>query len=362
MKENPKLPSSFIQNNPWQKKSHPIWPATSFNLKRNIARFNFPSRLAKEELNRLLPLLTNAHQQILGKENVQFFPAEELAALDKEFLFEHFLCEEGFQNADKGQGMIVALEGHFLALFNIRNHITLQWVDCCDAWEDTWGQLARLESEIGRELAYAFSPKFGYLTSQMENCGTALTVCAYLHVPALNHTGQIPALLHNLEEVRATGMEGTGEHLLGDFLLVKNAFTLGVSEEGILRSVHLAATKVVGAESAARSKMVKENDVVVKDLISRAYGLLIHSYQLNTRETLTALSMIKLGIDLGWIVGLTDEEANAIFLQVRRAHLLLHLQHSGEQSVGEDQQAVQRQRAAFIHKRLKDVQLKEALL
>jgi protein arginine kinase len=99
--------------------------------------------------------------------------------------------------------------------------------------------------------------------------------------------------------------------------------------------------------------------VVVKDLITRSYGLLVHSYQLNTRETLAALSMIKLGIDLGWVLGLTDQEVNAIFVQVQRAHLLYLL----EQPISiEDPQAIQRQRAAFVHKRLKDVQLKETLL
>lgn len=355
MKENPKLPTSFLESNPWQKKSHPIWPATTFTLKRNIARFNFPSRLSKDEMNRLIPLLAGVHTRVLGKET-PFYPAEELSVLEKEFLYEHFLCEESFQNASTGQGMSVALDSHFLGLFNIGDHLHMQWVDCNDTWEETWSKLATLEKEIGQELAYAFSPKFGYLTSKVAECGTALSVCAYLHIPALIHTGQLQALLQNLEDVRAFGMEGTIEHLLGDFLLLKNSFTLGVSEEAILRSVHLAAMKLVGAEQSARKTMIERSDAVVKDLISRAYGLLVHSYQLNTRETLSALSMIKFGIDLGWVSGLTDQEVNTLFLQVRRAHLF-HLVENPEQ----DPQAVQRQRAAFVHKRLKNVQLKEVL-
>lgn len=354
MKENPKLPSSFIESNPWKKKSHPIWPATTFTLKRNIARFNFPPRLSKGEMGRLLSLLSDSHLKVFGNEQAVFYPAEELPVLEKEFLFEHFLCEESFQNTGSGQGLAVAVKGHFLGLFNFRDHISMQWIDCGDSWDETWSQLADYEKAIGSELAYAFSPKFGYLTSQLPDCGTALTVCAYVHIPALSHTGQLPALLHNLEEVRAVGMEGTTEHLLGDFVLLKNAFTLGVAEEGILRSVHLAATKLVGAETAARKKMVEEKNAVVKDLISRAYGLLLHSYQLSTREALGALSMIKFGIDLGWVNGISDQEINALFLQVRRAHLLHQIERPTE-----DPQTIQHDRAAFLHKRLKTVQLKE---
>lgn len=354
---NSKLPSSLIKNNPWQTKSDAVWPATSFNLKRNIAQFNFPSRLGKEEMNRLLPLLANAHLKVLGKETCAFFPAEELSLLDKEFLFEHFLNEESFQNATKGQGLVVGLDGHFLALLNVRDHINLQWVDYQDAWENTWTLLAKIEKGIGNELPYAFSSKFGYLTSNLENCGTGLTICAYLLIPGLNYTKELRPLLHNIEEVKAVGMEGNLDHLLGDLLLLKNSYTLGVSEEGILRSVHLAATKIVGAERAVRAKMIQENNAEVKDLISRAYGLLLHSYQLDTRETLTSLSMIKLAVDLGWIEGLTDEEINAIFVQVRRAHLL-QMHEENEQ----DRQAIQRKRAAFIHTRLKNVHLKDVLL
>ncbi len=353
-KENPKPVASFIQNKSWEEKSHPIWAVTSFNLKRNIARFNFPSRLSKEEMNRLIPLLTDAFVRVLGKETMLFFPTEELTLQDKEFLYEHFLCEESFQNAGAGQGVVITATGSFLALFNIDDHINLQWLDCKAAWEDTWNLLAKLEKEIGDVLAYAFSPKFGYLTSRVENCGTALKVCAYLHLPALSHGGKLPPLLHSLDDVRATGMEGTKDHLLADFILLKNAVNLGVSEQEILRSVHLAATKLIGAERAERSRLANESNAEMKDLITRAYGLLAHSYQLSTRETLSALSMIKLGIDLGWVQGLTDPEVNTLFMEVRRAHLLHFLGISGDEEI-------QHQRAAFMHKKLKDVQLKEAL-
>src|SRR5579883_1785136 len=220
-------------------------------------------------MSRLLPLLSGAEMRFFSQGKAAFFEAEQLSVLEKEFLFEHFLCEESFQNAGSGQGVAVDWDGHFLGLLNIGNHFEMHWIDCDDAWEETWSQLANLEKAIGKELSFAFSQKFGYLTSRLSDCGTALSVCAYLHIPALNHTGQLHTLLQNLEDVRAISMEGTMEHLLGDFLLVKNAFTLGVSEEAILRSVHLAATKLIGAERAARKTMMEKNDSAVKDLISR---------------------------------------------------------------------------------------------
>src|SRR5579885_1631583 len=73
MKENLKIPSSFIQRNPWQKNTNPLWPATTFTLKRNIDKFNFPSRLPKDEMSRLLPLLSGAEMRFFSQGKAAFF-------------------------------------------------------------------------------------------------------------------------------------------------------------------------------------------------------------------------------------------------------------------------------------------------
>jgi protein arginine kinase len=91
----------------------------------------------------------------------------------------------------------------------------------------------------------------------------------------------------------------------------------------------------------------------MKDQISRAYGLILHSYQLQTKEALNALSLIKLGIDLDWIDGITDRELNALFFQCRRAHLSeilgVHLT---------DPQEISRKRAEYVHKHIQSIRLK----
>src|SRR6185436_6805545 len=117
-------------------------------------------------------LLADALQKNL--KSSAYFPADKLSPLDKEFIFEHFLCLESFQNADKGQGFFLDETGHFLAQANLKNHLQLQLINTSGDILTAWADLVKIETEIGKTLSYAFSPKFGYLTSDPTLCGTAL--------------------------------------------------------------------------------------------------------------------------------------------------------------------------------------------
>jgi protein arginine kinase len=357
MKEPAELSHFFLEHNPWQSKTNPIWSTTLFQCKRNIARSNFPARLSSDEMHRLFQLLDQSITKFFNKERCTILPAEKLSPIDREFFYEHFLCREGFQNVGLGQGMAIDLQGRFFALLNMQDHLFLQWVDVADSWDSTWNELAKCEESIGKEVAFAFSPEFGFLTANPRDCGTALTVSAYLHVPALRYLSGLDAVLKMLEDVEISGLDGSKSDFIADYLVLKNAYTLGVSEQEILRSVHLSATKIVGEEKRVREQIQKEGNAEIKDRISRAYGLLIHSYQLSTKEALSSLSFIKLGIDLGWAGGVTDQAINHLFLLVRRAHLLKSLGQSNENSP-----EVQHHRAAFLHQRLKGLQLKGDLV
>ncbi len=356
MKDPAELASVFLDHNPWQLKSNPIWSTTIFQCKRNVARSNFPARLSSEEMNRLFQLLEQSVAKFFGKERCQVAPAEKLSPIDKEFFCEHFLCREGFQNAGLGQGVALDLQGRFFALLNIQDHLLLQWIDVEDSWDDTWNELARCEDALGKELAFAFSPEFGFLTANPRDCGTALNVSAYLHIPALRYSDALDSVFKTLEEVEIIGLDGSKSDFIADYIIVKNAYCLGVSEQEILRCVHLSATKIVGEERRLRAQIQKEGNTAMKDRVSRAYGLLTHSYQLSTKEALSSLSFIKLGIDLNWLGGVSDQAINHLFLLVRRAHLLKTLKQKDEESP-----QIQHQRAAFLHQQLKGLQLKEDL-
>lgn len=352
MKEKIKLPSFLLEHIPWENHVNPIWPATTFLLHRNLNKFYFPSKMNIEEQ---IQTLTLTKELILKNSELyhpQFLSAEQLEPLDKEFLFEHFLCMENFQNTSEGQGFVIDESSKFLALLNIDDHLQLQYVDCKGDWDSAWNKLSNIETTLASSLDYAFSSRFGYLTSNLNVCGTGLEIYTYLHLPMLIRTNQLEEILlkQKDEDVIAIGLQGTLEEFTGDFLILHNRFSIGCSEEAILRTTYATAMRLMATEKILRTQTQNDNSSQMKDLISRAYGLLVHSFQLQTKEALDALSLIKLGVDLNWISGIEDAKINKLFFKIRRAHLL-HANNTRSES----REQLLHTRATYLHQELRDI-------
>ncbi len=340
------LPSFILEHTPWENETNPIWPASSFVLHRNLAKYLFPPKLGEMQAGQVSNLIKESFP------SKYFLKAENLTVLDKEFIYEHFLAFEGLQNTLAGQAFIVEESGEMLAMVNIQEHLQIELLDTKGEWEKSWSKLSAMDSSL--KLDFAFSSRFGYLTSDPLLCGTGLVVYVYLHLPALIHTGQLEDALakQKEEEVVATSLLGNLEDIAGDMIVLTNDCTIGLTEENILNELHVSAMNLVASEKGLRAHLAKENNVEIKDQIARSYGLLLNSYQLKTKETLDALSLIKLGIDLGWVKGITDKKINEIFFKCRRAHLAYIYK---EKALNPSEAA--QKRADYIHKELGQVTL-----
>lgn len=338
---------------PWSENPNLIWLGSTLSLFRNLDKFNFPSKLASDRQKMIIKLIHDSFK----KEKVLIDPklilAEDLEPLDKEYLTEHFFSAEGFYQAHAGEAFIVDQSGEFLATINITDHLRIEAIETKGELETRWNDLIRLETKLGKSLKYAFSPKFGFLTANPIECGTGMQVAVYLQLPALIHTEVIDDILEKVvkETITISGLHGSPTEVIGDILLIKNNYSLGVSEESVLTTIEEITTKLVVQENSMRSKIRKENNSEVKDRVSRAYGILIHSYQIEAVEALNALSLIKLGIDLEWVQGISIEEINSLFFNCRRAHLLTVFNKETTQ------EELAHKRAEYIHEKLGKVKL-----
>src|SRR5690348_16992117 len=98
MKEKSNLPPILMEHTPWEAGSNPIWPATAFTFHRNLSRYNFPPKLSAFHSQQTLSTFSDQLLKSPSLKKPQLLKADNLNAHDKEFLYEHFLCTEGFQN------------------------------------------------------------------------------------------------------------------------------------------------------------------------------------------------------------------------------------------------------------------------
>lgn len=345
--------SLLPQDKPWNNNSNSVWLASTIRLARNIKKFKFPVKL---DADRQKQIITVLHKEIIASNslvNPRLIPAEDLSPMQKDFLVEHFLSQEGFHQAHLGEAFVVEDSGEFLATINVQDHLHLQYLDCSGELESTWNRLVALETQLGKQVTYAFSPRYGFLTSDFRQCGTALLISVFLQVSGLIHAGKIDDVLERLadDSLSITGIQGNPTEIIGDVLMVQNNYTLGLSEESIIANLRSFTTKILLEENGIRSKIIHEESADIKDKVSRAFGILIHSYQIEGIEALNALSLLKLGVELGWVKGITVKEVNTLFFNCRRAHLMRHYDAVIKQ------EEVLHKRAEFIHSSLKNVQL-----
>ncbi len=337
----------------WEAHAHHVWLASSLTLSRNLTKFKFPTKLDKSREEQIRSLVYEGLKTSPELNKPKLYSSDNIGFLEKEFLSEHFLISEGFHKAHGGEGFIVDEAGDFLGLINLDNHIELTLLDTRQEIEKAWNRLAKIETYLGKRVDFAFNPRFGFLTSNPSQAGTALTINLFLHIPATIHTGELSELMEkeHEEEVQAVGLQGNANEMIGDILVAKNLCTIGLTEEYILTTMRMWATRAVVNEMNIRKKLIEQGDEQMKNKVTRSFGLLTHSYQLEVIEALNALSLVKLGIEIGWIQCPDHLNMNQIFFNCRRAHLSSLL----EEKV--DVPELPKQRALYIHEIAKQLTL-----
>jgi len=79
--------------------------------------------------------------------------------------------------------------------------------------------------------------------------------------------------------------------------------------------------QVMEHEENARQKMLEDKSRVVADQVGRAYGVMMHSYSISSKEVLNLLSMLRLGVDLSLMPEEYRATIDELFIRTQPAHL-----------------------------------------
>lgn len=352
MKEKRKLQPLLCKTIPWSNNGNVIWLGSTLSLERNIEKYKFPGKLPVDRRKQLLSIISKDILNSPYLKKPQLIKAEDVNPIEKEFLTEHFLSTQTFHHSHIGEAFILDETGEFLGVLNVKDHLQILYIDISGELEKTWDKLVKIETELGKNITFAFNSRFGFLTSDPMQCGTALVVSIFLQLSGLIHTNRFSEIISEKDEsIRIEGLQGASNEFIGDIITLRNNYTLGLTEENIISSLRSLSTKLMVQEKSVRSQIRKSDDIEMKDKVSRAFGTLMHSYKIDAIEALNDISLVKLGLDLGWITGGTPTELNSLFFSVRRANLdFLY-----EEEI--PQEEFPHKRAEFIHKSLKNFAL-----
>jgi len=304
--------------------------SSRIRLARNIANLPFPSRAASIQKREVLDKVREAYPQVNRLKNSTFVNMAELSALDSQFLLERHLISQEHAVASKEKGLIVSDNENISIMINEEDHLRSQVILSGFDLKKCWQILEEIDKDLEKKISFSFLSDLGYLTACPTNVGTALRASCMLHLPALTLTKRINKILELLTRISFTtrGLFGEGTQALGNFFQISNQVSLGLSETELIDNLIGVVNQVKAQEIDARNTLLKKHKISLEDSVWRALGILRNSRLISSREALSHLSVLCLGLDLG-IIKNTDlsskakgrEVINSLFIIIQPAHL-----------------------------------------
>ena len=298
--------------------------SSRLRMARNLAAFPFLSRLASEQRTAIIQEVGEAVKRSNFLKNAYFISSTELPELDRQFLLErHLVSRELF--LEEGKSAVAITPDEMVSLMVIEeDHLRLQVFQSGLNLVETWRIADEIDSELEKDLDYAFDGTLGYLTACPTNVGTGIRASCMLHLPSLVLTKQIHKVLQALSKLNLAvrGLYGEGTQASGNFFQFSNQITLGQPEDEIISNLEGVIRQVITHEREAREYLKKKRKGKMEDQIWRALAALKAARMMSSSEAVQLLSLVQVGIDVGVLEGqVTHTDLNQLFLLIQPAHL-----------------------------------------
>lgn len=292
-------------------------------LARNIDKMAFPHWANKKQTRQVLDLASAAIAKNEQLKKAALFVLADLDGVDKQLLVErHLMSLEHAQKSDN-KAVLVDSDEIVAVMINEEDHIRAQVMQSGFNLHECWNILNRIDDALGRDLPFAFSADWGYLTACPTNAGTGMRGSVMLHLPALVMTRQINQVLAAISKLSFTtrGLYGEGTQASGNFFQVSNQISLGHSEQEIIENINGLIRQIIEQEMQARHILLSGSRSMLEDKISRSFGILRSAHIISSQETIELLSLVRLGCDLGLLKEISRPMVNDLFIATQPAHL-----------------------------------------
>ncbi len=291
---------------------------------RNIAGFHFYSQADSQQREEILNF---AHDKLMSTKlhsKLLYVNMCDTTDLERQLLTERHLISKELAEKDGSRAVAWTHDESLAVMINEEDHLRIQVMANGLQLDKTFERICEVDDLLARQLEYAFSSQYGYLTACPTNVGTGIRVSVMLHLPGLKMTQEIEKVFRAAKDMHLAvrGLYGEGSEPIGDFFQLSNQITLGKTEEEVIESlVAHAVEPIVEYEKRARHKLMQEKQDALDDKIFRAKGILSTARLISSEEALYMLSFVRLGIHLGRIQDIELSTVNRLFLLTQPAHL-----------------------------------------
>ena len=276
--------------------------SSRIRLARNIEGIPFPSIMNDEQRLELKKRVKSAIQDLKGSlsKELKYIDMENVPKTEIMSMVERHVISPEFANSTKDRAIVLSDDESISIMVGEEDHIRIQVILAGLQLEKAYEIACEIDDFLYEKLRFAFSGEFGYLTECPTNLGTGLRASVMLHLPICETNSEIATLSSTISKIGFTvrGIYGEGSKAEGSLYQVSNQITLGLSEKNAIENLKIITNQLVEKEISAREKIDKNK---LEDYCFRAFGTLKYARILDSKEMISLISRVKLGIDLGII-------------------------------------------------------------
>lgn len=302
--------------------------SSRIRLARNLEDIPFPNQSSLEHLNKVVikikDILLNKSIEIEGENyNFNYIEVKKVSNVKKMMYVEKNMSSPNFIKNDEGKALFFDDQEKISIMVNEEDHLRIQVLLPGLQIRKAWQIANQIDDIIEKDIKFAFSKDWGYLSACPTNIGTGLRSSVMVHLPGLNLSNNINRLFEVVSKLGLTvrGIYGEGSESAGNIYQISNQITLGSTEDDIIDNLESVTKQVINHEKNARNRLFEEDDIFIKDKIMRAYGNLKYAYSLSTEEAMEYLSYVKLGLEMDILQELNSMMLKKLFIIIRPAHL-----------------------------------------
>ncbi len=329
--------------------------SSRIRLARNLRSYTFPNRanvqMAQEVISAIGKVLKESPEELRGRFNQ--LEMTKISQVNKIAMMEMHIISPNFVKVQTPSSLILSHDEALSIMINEEDHLRIQSMARGLNIEKALEEANRMDDLIEEKLDYAFDEQLGYLTACPTNIGTGLRASYMIHVPGLETSGQLQLILEAISKFGLTvrGIYGEGSDAQGSVFQISNQVTLGMTEQEIVDNLTSVTKQIVEQELMVRNKLLKERRYRFEDAVYRSYGILSHARLITSKEAMTMLSDMKLGIELGIVKTEDHRNINIYNLMSKIQPANLQIMHSRHLSADERDMA----RAEYLREHLPKV-------
>lgn len=295
-------------------------------LARNVRDYPFPGWAKKEQRIKIVQEIGGVIASLAELKSGFIKGFSDLGQLEKQVLVERHLISRELAARGEGAAAMIDRNQRLSIMLNEEDHLRMQSIYAGLGLKKAYEELARVDSALEKELAFAFDAQYGYITACPTNLGTGMRASAMIHLPALHMSGFLSGTLYGISKLgmAVRGLFGEGTESQGYLFQISNQSTLGESEMEILERLERVITDVEQHEKNAREKLLSEKKPLLDDKIGRSLGILKYAHTLSSKEAFELISILRLGAGLGYfdsgVLNLCDD----LLVDIQPAHLQIN--------------------------------------